>query len=159
MKVKGSNTTGTVTNVDGEFSLNGVQKGQTLVISYIGSDTQEVKWTGQTINIVLKNSSQSLNEVVIVGYGTQKKANLSGAVASVDGKVLENRPITNIGQGLQGVVPNLNVSVGSGALGQASSFNVRGNTSLNGGGLLCSLTTCRWIPTLLTPTTSSQSPY
>ena len=133
VKVKGSNTTGTVTSIDGDFSLNGVQKGQTLVITYIGCDPQEIKWTGQTLNIVLKDNSQSLNEVVVVGYGTQKKANLSGAVASVDGKVLENRPITNIGQGLQGVVPNLNVSVGSGAPGQSSSFNVRGNTSLNGG--------------------------
>lgn len=133
VKVKGSTTTGTVTNLDGDFSLNGVQKGQTLIITYIGCDPQEVKWTGQTLDIVLKDNSQSLNEVVVVGYGTQKKANLSGAVASVDGKVLENRPITNIGQGLQGVVPNLNVSVGSGAPGQSSSFNVRGNTSLNGG--------------------------
>lgn len=75
-----------------------------------------------------------LNEVVVVGYGTQKKANLTGAVASVNGSVLENRPISNIGQGLQGVVPNLNVSMGhGGAPGAGASFNVRGTTSLNGG--------------------------
>lgn len=134
VKVKGSSNVGTVTNMDGDFTLNGVQKGQTLVITYIGCDPQEVKYTGQAIKIVMKDSSQSLNEIVVVGYGTQKKANLSGAVASVDGKVLENRPITNIGQGLQGVVPNLNITMNSGgAPGASSSFNIRGNTSLNGG--------------------------
>ena len=69
-----------------------------------------------------------------MGYGTQKKANLSGAVAAVDGKVLQDRPITNIGQGLQGVVPNLNITMNNGgAPGATSSFNIRGNTSLNGG--------------------------
>jgi len=151
VKVKGSTTTGTVTNLDGDFSLNGVQKGQTLIITYIGCDPQEVKWTGQTLDIVLKDNSQSLNEVVVVGYGTQKKANLSGAVASVDGKVLENRPITNIGQGLQGVVPNLNVSVGSGAPGQSSSFNVRGNTSLNGGSPLVLVDNVQMDPNLVNP--------
>ena len=73
-------------------------------------------------------------QVVVVGYGTQKKANLSGAVAAVDGKVLQDRPITNIGQGLQGVVPNLNITMNNGgAPGATSSFNIRGNTSLNGG--------------------------
>lgn len=75
-----------------------------------------------------------MDEVVVVGYGTQKKANLSGAVAAVDGKVLQDRPITNIGQGLQGVVPNLNITMNNGgAPGATSSFNIRGNTSLNGG--------------------------
>ena len=134
VKVKGSATTGTVTNMDGDFSLAGVQKGQTLIITYIGCDPQEVKYTGQPLSIVMKDNSQSINEVVVVGYGTQKKANLSGAVASVDGKVLENRPITNVGQGLQGVVPNLNITMNSGgAPGATSSFNVRGTTSLNGG--------------------------
>ena len=134
VKVKGSSTNGTVPNMDGDFSLAGVQKGQTLIITYIGCDPQEVKYTGQPLSIVMKDNSQSINEVVVVGYGTQKKANLSGAVASVDGKVLENRPITNVGQGLQGVVPNLNITMNSGgAPGATSSFNVRGTTSLNGG--------------------------
>ena len=84
--------------------------------------------------MVLQSNVNDLNEVVVVGYGTQKKANLTGAVASVNGSVLENRPISNIGQGLQGVVPNLNVSMGhGGAPGAGASFNVRGTTSLNGG--------------------------
>ena len=86
------------------------------------------------MQVVLQSSVNDLNEVVVVGYGTQKKANLTGAVASVNGSVLENRPISNIGQGLQGVVPNLNVSMGhGGAPGAGASFNVRGTTSLNGG--------------------------
>ncbi len=90
--------------------------------------------TAKSLNVTLAEDTQGLEEVVVVGYGTQKKVNLSGAVANVDGKVLENRPITNIGQGLQGVVPNLNVSMNSGgAPGASSSYNIRGNTSLNGG--------------------------
>ena len=89
---------------------------------------------GQPLTIVLKEDTKVLDEVVVVGYGTQKKANLSGAVAAVDGKVLQDRPITNIGQGLQGVVPNLNITMNNGgAPGATSSFNIRGNTSLNGG--------------------------
>ena len=77
VKVKGSSNIGTVTNMDGDFTLNGVQKGQTLIITYIGCDPQEVKYTGQNLKIVMKDNSQSLNEIVVVGYGTQKKANLS----------------------------------------------------------------------------------
>jgi TonB-linked SusC/RagA family outer membrane protein len=105
-----------------------------LVVSFVGYQNTEVKWNGQPLTIVLKEDTKVLDEVVVVGYGTQKKANLSGAVAAVDGKVLQDRPITNIGQGLQGVVPNLNITMNNGgAPGATSSFNIRGNTSLNGG--------------------------
>lgn len=131
--VKGT-TNGTVSAMDGSFTLNGVKKGDILQISYIGYEMHEVRYTGQTtLHVTLKEDHQMLEDVVVVGYGTQKRANLTGAVAQVAGDVLENRPIANIGQGLQGVVPNLNVSVGSGAPGQSSSFNIRGTTSLNGG--------------------------
>ncbi len=131
--VKGT-TNGTVTDMDGNFTLEGVNKGNIIQISFIGYVTQEIKYTGQSVlKVDLKEDSQALDEVVVVGYGTQKKANLTGAVAQVAGDVLENRPIANIGQGLQGVVPNLNVTVGGGAPGQSSSFNIRGTTSLNGG--------------------------
>lgn len=105
-----------------------------MVVSFVGYQNTEVKWNGQPLTIVLKEDTKVLDEVVVVGYGTQKKANLSGAVAAVDGKVLQDRPITNIGQGLQGVVPNLNITMNNGgAPGATSSFNIRGNTSLNGG--------------------------
>ena len=131
--VKGT-TNGTITGLDGDFSLSGVTKGSILVVSFVGYQNTEVKWNGQPLTIVLKEDTKVLDEVVVVGYGTQKKANLSGAVAAVDGKVLQNRPITNIGQGLQGVVPNLNITMNNGgAPGATSSFNIRGNTSLNGG--------------------------
>lgn len=131
--VKGT-TNGTITGLDGGFSLSGVTKGSILVVSFVGYQNTEVKWNGQPLTIVLKEDTKVLDEVVVVGYGTQKKANLSGAVAAVDGKVLQDRPITNIGQGLQGVVPNLNITMNNGgAPGATSSFNIRGNTSLNGG--------------------------
>lgn len=131
--VKGT-TNGTITGLDGDFSLSGVTKGSILVVSFVGYQNTEVKWNGQPLTIVLKEDTKVLDEVVVVGYGTQKKANLSGAVAAVDGKVLQDRPITNIGQGLQGVVPNLNITMDNGgAPGATSSFNIRGNTSLNGG--------------------------
>lgn len=83
--------------------------------------------------MLLKEDVQQLEDVVVVGYGTQKKENLTGAIASVDAKVLESRPLTNIGQGLQGLIPNLNVSSASGRPGQGSSFNIRGATSIHGG--------------------------
>lgn len=131
--VKGT-TNGTITGLDGDFSLSGVTKGSILVVSFVGYQNTEVKWNGQPLTIILKEDTKVLDEVVVVGYGTQKKANLSGAVAAVDGKVLQDRPITNIGQGLQGVVPNLNITMNNGgAPGATSSFNIRGNTSLNGG--------------------------
>lgn len=131
--VKGT-TNGTITGLDGDFSLSGVTKGSILVVSFVGYQNTEVKWNGQPLTIVLKEDTKVLDEVVVVGYGTQKKANLSGAVVAVDGKVLQDRPITNIGQGLQGVVPNLNITMNNGgAPGATSSFNIRGNTSLNGG--------------------------
>lgn len=131
MKVSGGGN-GTVTDIDGNFSVNAAP-GSLLTFSYTGFKPQTVK-AQEGMQVVLQSSVNDLNEVVVVGYGTQKKANLTGAVASVNGNVLENRPISNIGQGLQGVVPNLNVSMGhGGAPGAGASFNVRGTTSLNGG--------------------------
>lgn len=125
---------GTSTDIDGRFSLTGVNKGATLRISSVGYTTVNVKWDGQPLSVVLSDEGNQLDEVVVVGYGIQKKVNLTGAVATVNGDVLKDRPITNIGQGLQGVIGNLNVSANNGgAPGATSSFNVRGNTSLNGG--------------------------
>ena len=125
---------GTSTDIDGRFSLTGVNKGATLRISSVGYTTVNVKWDGQPLSVVLSDEGNQLDEVVVVGYGIQKKVNLTGAVATVNGDVLKDRPITNIGQGLQGVIGNLNVSANNGgAPGATSSFNVRGTTSLNGG--------------------------
>ncbi len=106
--VKGGST-GAITDLDGNYSLN-VQKGKTLVFSYIGYKVQEIVVTGNVLNVTMKDDSQTLDEVVVVGFGTQKKVNLTGSVGVVDSKSLEARPITNLSQGLQGVVPGLQIS-------------------------------------------------
>lgn len=131
VKVKGT-THGTITDIDGNFALD-VPAGSRITVSYVGYTDYEAVAAAQ-MRIALKPNVTNLGDVVVVGYGTQRKANLTGAVAQVNGDVLKNRPISDIGQGLQGVVPNLNVTMTSGgAPGAGSSFNVRGTTSLNGG--------------------------
>lgn len=122
----------TVTDINGEFTISAPAE-SILEFSYVGYKTKEVKASAR-MSVVLEENSESLQEVVVVGYGTQRKANLTGAVAQVGGEVLENRPISDIGQGLQGVIPNLNITMSSGgAPGAGSKFNIRGTTSLNGG--------------------------
>ena len=133
--VKGT-TNGTITGIDGDFSLSNVKKGDILQISFVGYITQEVKWNGTPLNIILKDDTQTLEEVVVVGYGTQKKVNLTGAVAMAESDVLEDRPIANLAQGLQGAIPNLNISFANGNPNSSTSINVRGLTSLNGGSAL-----------------------
>lgn len=133
--VKGT-TTGTITDFDGNFSLPGVKKGDIIQISFVGYKTAEIVWNGQPLNVTLKEDSEMMEEVVVVGYGVQKKVNVTGAVAMTEGDVLENRPITNIAQGLQGAIPNLNISFGSGDPTATATMNVRGLTSLNGGSAL-----------------------
>jgi len=125
---------GTVSNVDGRFELS-VNEGATLVVSYIGMKSQEVKVGGSsTINVALESSVEDIDEVVIVGYGQQKKANLTGAVASVDTKVLEARPIADVGRGLQGITPGLSVVIPSGEIGSDPIMKIRGQFgSMRGG--------------------------
>ena len=130
--VKGT-TNGTITDMDGKFSLE-VEEGATLQISYIGYANQEIKVGNQkTLSIALKEDAEALDELVVVGYGTQKKVNLTGAVAQVGSKLIENRSITNLGQALQGQIANLNVTLGSGDPGTGAEYNIRGTTSLSGG--------------------------
>lgn len=97
--IKGT-TVGTVTDLDGRFTLPGVKVGDVIQISFIGYVTQEIKWNGKPMSVTLKEDSQALEEVVVVGYGTQKKVNLTGAVAMTEGDMLEDRPIANLAQGL-----------------------------------------------------------
>ena len=85
--VKGT-TNGTITGLDGDFSLSNVKKGDIIQISFVGYITQEVVWNGQPINVTLKDDTQTLEEVVVVGFGTQKKVNLTGAVSTVDSPLL-----------------------------------------------------------------------
>ncbi len=130
--VKGA-THGTTTNIDGHFSLLNVKPGSTVRITGVGYKPTEAVWTGEHLSIVLNDDVQALDEVVVVGYGVQKKVNLSGAVATVDTKQIENRPLVNVGQALQGTVANLNINIGDGRADASPSFNIRGTTSLNGG--------------------------
>ncbi len=133
VRAKGT-TAGTLTDNDGNFAFDVPEEATALIISYLGYATQEVEINGRTtINIVLEESQSTLDEVVVVGYGTQKKANLTGAVTVISSEALENRPIASVGQGLQGLVPNLNITVRNGDPAQPVNFNIRGYESINGG--------------------------
>ncbi|MDR1225264.1 MAG: TonB-dependent receptor [Tannerella sp.] len=133
IKEKGT-TNGIVTDADGKFSLN-VADNAVLQISYIGYIAQEISklpTDGKSLLITPIEDTQALDEVVVVGYGTQKKVNLTGAVAQIKGDILENRAVTNLSQALQGQVANLNIAQSSsgGAPGATQSINIRGYTGL-----------------------------
>jgi len=132
--VKGTDN-GVSTNTEGNYSIN-AQRGQVLVFSFIGTTTQEITVGAESvINVTLGADAKALDEVVVVGYGTQKRANLTGAVSTVDTKVLESRPITDVGRGLQGTTPGLTITTPTGALGQNPAIRLRGITgSLTGSG-------------------------
>lgn len=121
---------GTVTKEDGSFSLTVKSDTSVLVFKYIGYVIKEVPVSASAMTIVLEEDNTSLNEVVVVGYGTQKVANLTGAVATVSAKTLESRPLVNLAQGLQGTMPGLTVNLNTGAPGQGASFNIRGVNTL-----------------------------
>ena len=132
--VKGT-TMGVITTDDGSFELQNVSDGSTIVVSCMGYVEQEFRIisTKSVYNVVLSEDEMLLDDVVVVGYGTQKKEHLTGAVAQVTAKELENRPVANLGQALQGMVPNLKVTVSSGKPGAGASFQIRGTGSPNGG--------------------------
>ena len=133
VQVKGTDK-GVITNAAGRFSLE-VADNVVLMISSVGYEAQEVPVGNENdITVHLKTSASDLNEVVVVGYGTQKKANLTGAVAQVSSEVLDNRSLPNLTQGLEGVVPNLNITMLDGKPIQSPSYNVRGTTSIGQGG-------------------------
>lgn len=131
----------TLTNSKGIFTFNKVPSGAgyQFIIRFIGyrNDTlagYEMKDNGRiSLSVSMHSKISELDNVVVVGYGTQKKINLSGAVESVSAKEIANRPINNLGQALQGLIPNLNISLSDGRANTAPSFNVRGLGSLNGG--------------------------
>jgi TonB-linked SusC/RagA family outer membrane protein len=131
--IKGT-TNGTVTGIDGDFSLSNVNNNAVLVFSFVGMTSQEILVGSQTtFNITMVAESIGLEEVVAVGYGTQKKANLTGSVGVATSERLENRPIVSTGQGMQGVIPNLNITFQNGDPTTSANFNVRGFESINGG--------------------------
>lgn len=130
--VKGTSN-GVATDFDGKFSLN-VNPGQTLVISYIGYITKEVKVDSKTsYSITLEEDKKMLDEVVVVGYGTMKKSDLAGASFTMDEKALKNANVTNIDQAFAGRVTGVTAVQTSGAPGSASSIRVRGQATINAG--------------------------
>ena len=126
-------TNGTITDFDGKFTLNVSSPNAKLVISYIGYVSQEVSAPKNgELKVVLKEDTETLEEVVVVGYGTQKKANLSGSVSSVDSEQLQNRPIQNVSSGLQGLMSGVTITGANGAPGMDSgNIRVRGTGTLN----------------------------
>ncbi len=125
----------TSTNEQGNFEIKFDQRSVILIVEMIGFDYYETRVDStKPISIILKESLASLDEVVVVGFGTQRKVNLTGAVDQIKGDVLENRPITNLGQGLQGIVPNLNLVPSDGKPTTSPTFNIRGTTSIGQGG-------------------------
>lgn len=130
VKVKGAQG-GTITDYDGNFTIE-AQSNSTLVISYVGYQTQEIKVAGKrTINVTLVEDAALLNEVVVVGYGTMRKSDLTGAVTQVDNKAFEKSVSTSIDQVLQGRAAGVQIQANTGTPGGSSTIRIRGTNSLN----------------------------
>ncbi|MBJ6110867.1 TonB-dependent receptor [Hymenobacter sp. BT523] len=130
--VKGT-TVGATTNAAGEYTLTVPEGGNTLVISSIGYEKKEVPvGASGAVNARLATEAQALNEVQVVGYGVQKKSQVTGAISSVDEQALRDVPVANVGQALQGRAAGVNISSNGTAPGQAPTIRIRGNRSLSG---------------------------
>ena len=127
--VKGAGT-GAITDIDGNYSVSVPGSKSVLTFSFVGYTTKEVTVGNQkVINVTLSEDSKMIDEVVVIGFQSQKKGNLTASVASVGAETLENRPVANIGQALQGMVPGLNVSIAGGDPNKVPSLNIRGATT------------------------------
>lgn len=126
-------TNGTQADFNGNFSITVTRENAILQISYIGYSTQEIDVLDQSnISVQLAIDAAGLEEVVVVGYGTQKKVNLTGAVGQVDAETLENKPVVNVQELLQGQVPGLNITNNSGRPGSGANINIRGTSTIGG---------------------------
>ena len=130
--------TGTVTDFDGCYALTvrgGLNESDTLVFSCLGYKSVREVWNGrEVIDVTLESESYDLDEIVVVGYGSAKKVNLTGAVDMATAEVFGNRPMPSIARGLQGVIPNLNLTMFDGNPSRSPEYNVRGTTSIGAGG-------------------------
>lgn len=123
-------TNGTITGIDGDFSLNMSPNG-TLVVSFVGYKTQEVQVKGQKqLQVVLSEDAEMLDEVVVIGYGTMKKSDLTGAVSSIGNKDIKDSPVSNLGQAIQGKISGVQI-VDAGKPGDNVSIKIRGLGSIN----------------------------
>lgn len=132
VKIKGSKV-GVISDLDGKFVLPNVKEGDILEFSYIGCASQEVKVGNQgTFTITLQDNSKSLDELVVVGYGTVKKANVVGSIAKLNSDAIEDRPIARVESALQGQLAGVSVRTTSGAPGSDITVNIRGAASISG---------------------------
>lgn len=131
--IKGT-TQGAVTDFDGDYTITDVPGDATLVFSFVGMKAQEIPIFGKTsINVILAEDAIGVEEVVVVGYGTQKKINVTGSVSTVSSEELEERPVSSVAQALQGVVPNLQINTTDGGRpGSDLSWQIRGTGSIGG---------------------------
>lgn len=128
-------TTGALTDTNGRFAITVSDANAVLVFTFIGYNTQEISLAGRSVlDVSMVQSVEALEEVVVVGYGTQRKVNLTGAVDQVENEVLDQRPINNLTQGLQGVIPNLTIVLDDGKPIRTSEYIIRGTSSIGQGG-------------------------
>ncbi|RDV15647.1 TonB-dependent receptor [Pontibacter diazotrophicus] len=131
--VKGTSI-GTFTGANGEFTVDVPEGSETLVFSYLGYVNQDVNIAGKTsVNVALKEDSKALSEVVVIGYGTQEKRDITGSVASVKSEEIENLPVAGLDQAIQGRIAGVNVTSSSGTPGGGISVRVRGTSSISAG--------------------------
>ena len=125
----------TVTDIEGAFAIKNVTEGSTLRVSYVGYKPADVVWNGSDLKVVLEDATNSLDEIVVVGFGTQKKANLTGAVTTVSGKEIAARPVNTVADALQGMAAGLDVlgAARGGQLGAARTMNIRGTGTIGSG--------------------------
>lgn len=130
--VEKGTTNGVITDIEGKFAFS-VAENAILQVSYIGYISQDIRIGSQTnITILLHEDLQVLDEVVVIGYGVQRKSDLTGAVASVKAEVIENQPVTRIDQALQGIIAGMQITSESGAPGSGTTIRIRGGNSING---------------------------
>ena len=130
--VKGNAAQGSISDENGAFSLKGVKNGATLTVSYIGYVTRDIKWNGSSLVVILDESANNLDEAVVVGYGVQKKANLTGSVSNIKAEQIASRPVSSASAAMAGTMPGVTAIQQSGAPGsQKASITVRGKNTIN----------------------------
>ena len=131
VKVSGTSI-GRSTDADGAFTMKDIPANATLEVSYVGYEKQSIPVNGKNFVLVkLKEANQLLNEVVVVGYGTQKKVNLTGAVGTISAKEINARPVSNVAMALQGADPSMNLKMSSGRSSSGYDLNIRGESSIS----------------------------